>query len=93
MCVSSGGIIKKTNLKFYKGFRIKLANKIKQNTNIVVRTSGLIHDLDFANKVIKKNKCDLIAVGRKFILDPNWIQRIKKTSIKSIPSQYLRGLI
>ena len=93
VCVSSGGIIKKTNLKFYKGFRIKLANKIKQNTNIVVRTSGLIHDLGFANKVIKKNKCDLIAVGRKFILDPNWIQRIKKESIKSIPPQYLRGLI
>ena len=72
---------------------LKNANKIKQNTNIVVRTSGLIHDLGFANKVIKKNKCDLIAVGRKFILDPNLIQRIKKESIKSIPPQYLRGLI
>ena len=30
ICVSSGGIIPKTNMKFYSGYRLKIASKIKK---------------------------------------------------------------
>ena len=91
LCVSSGGIITKTNLKFSKGFRVKIAKKIKSNIKLKIRTSGLIDNFKIASKIIRNNECDLIAIGRKFLLDPNWIQKTKKYPKDMLPPQYLRG--
>ena len=92
VCVSSGGIKSKTKLKLYKGFRVNLAEKIKKNSNIRVRTSGLINDLNFIEKIIIHRKCDFVAVARKFLLDPNWLQKSKRHYKFKIPKQYNRGI-
>ena len=93
LCISSGGIITKTKMKFSKGFRLEMSKKIKLNTNIKIRTSGQINEIKFANKIIKNNKCDFVAVGRKFLLDPNWLQKSKNISTDTISPQYRRGLV
>ena len=92
VCVSSGGILPITNLKFYKGFRAPISKLIKKNTSIITRTSGLITDINQANKLLKNKSTDLIAMGRTFISDPMWIYKAAKKdkNNKIIPSQYLR---
>ena len=92
VCVSSGGILTKTNLKFYKGFRLNFASQIKKHSKIKVRTSGHLEDLLYAEKAIKKNKIDLIAVGRNFIKDPYFILKYSKLRNKKniINNPYLR---
>jgi 2,4-dienoyl-CoA reductase-like NADH-dependent reductase (Old Yellow Enzyme family) len=92
LCISSGGILTKTDLKFFKGFRLKLAFQIKQKTKMTIRTSGQLEDLSFAENAIKQNKTDLIAVGRNFIKDPSFLFKYSKKKNKKnfIDRPYLR---
>ena len=92
ICVSSGGILTKTKLKFFKGFRINIASRIKKKINIPVRTSGNLENLNFADKAIKQKKIDLIAIGRNFIKDPSFIYNFskKKNNKRIIAKPYLR---
>jgi 2,4-dienoyl-CoA reductase-like NADH-dependent reductase (Old Yellow Enzyme family) len=93
ICVSSGGIIPKTNMKFGMGFRMRISKKIKENTSMKVRTSGMLNKIDLINRGIKEKKIDFVAVGRLFLKNPRWIYEnlniIKYKNI--IPPQYLRG--
>lgn len=93
VCVSSGGILTKTNLKFKKGFRTNLSKEIKKKTSVITQVTGLITDLKQANKIILDKKADLIAIGRIFLKDPMWIYKAAKKSNRDnlIPPQYQRG--
>ena len=92
VCVSSGGIVPKTNLIFKPGYQVNLAKIIKKQTGMVTRTTGMIEDLKHANKILDKNSADLINFGRKFINSPTWLIKdtiyLKKKI--SIPNQYKR---
>lgn len=93
VCISSGGIKTKTNMKFKSGFRVNIAKKIKDKVGILVRSSGGLSDLNYANKILKKKKLDFIAIGREFIKNPMVIyQYIKKNNLNEeyIPKQYKR---
>ncbi len=93
VCVSSGGIVPKTNLVFKKGYNVKFAIKIKKETGIVTRVGGIINDFKYANSLIKQKKVDFIANARKFINDPNWLLKEyakKKKNKKFILNQYKR---
>ena len=92
VCVSSGGILTKTKLRFYKGFRLKFASQIKKNSKILVRTSGQMGDLSFAESAIKKKEVDFVAVGRNFIKEPSFIFKYSKfkKEKKILNNQYLR---
>ena len=78
VCVSSGGILTKTNLKFRPGFRVEICKKIKQNAKIITRVSGLITTPEQANKILKKKSADLVALGRIFLSDPMWVYKAAK---------------
>lgn len=92
VCVSSGGILPKTNLRFKKAFRRTISKKIKKNTNIKVRTSGMINDANIIENMLKDKSVDFVAVGRKFISDSNWILKLAKTKNLDdyIDNQYKR---
>lgn len=92
VCVSSGGIIAKTNIKFKKGYQVHLAEIIKKKINIITRVAGMINNYQLAKSLIENNKVDLVAIGREFIKNPTWlIHKIKKNKKKFfIPNQYLR---
>ena len=89
LCISSGGILTKTNLKFYNGFRVKYAYAIKKNVKIPVRCSGMLSDLNFTNKLIINKKIDCVAIARAFLGNPFWLRETKKVKI---PPQYSRGI-
>tara|TARA_B100001123_G_scaffold409034_1_gene502797 strand:- start:1145 stop:2203 length:1059 start_codon:yes stop_codon:yes gene_type:complete len=92
ICVSSGGILPKTNLKLKKGYNVDLAKIIKNKTNIIVRTSGNINDINYSNHIIKKKFTDLVCMGRKLVSEPTYlINYLKKNEKKNIiPNQYKR---
>jgi len=94
ICVSSGGILPKTNMKFRKGFRVNMSKKIKKETSIITGVTGLITNLNQANKIIRGKSADLIVMGRTFLKDPMWVYKAAKKSNKNeiIPPQYIRGI-
>ena len=73
ICVSSGGVVPKTKIKFKKGYQVHLAQEIKNKVGIKVKTTGNITDLKHAEKIIKTGKADLVSFGRKFINSPTWL--------------------
>jgi 2,4-dienoyl-CoA reductase-like NADH-dependent reductase (Old Yellow Enzyme family) len=93
ICVSSGGIISKTNLKNnLEGFRVKIANKIKKNVKIKIRTSGNLSNLHFLNKAFKKKLIDFAAIGRPFLNNPRWLLNyLAKNKNHDFPHQWVRG--
>ena len=88
ICVSSGGIYPKTNLKIKKGYNVDLSTKIKKYTNLNIRVSGKIENIKYANNLVKNKSADLVALGRILISKPNIILSSKKDYI---PKQYLRA--
>ena len=92
VCVTSGGILPKTNLKYKPGYQVFLAKKIKAKTKILVRTTGMIKNLNHGENILKNKSADLISFGRKFINSPTWlIKELKKRKKKvMIPNQYKR---
>ncbi len=92
ICVSSGGILPKTNLKQKKGYNIDVAKILKKKTKMIVRTSGNIKDINYATFLIRKKFVDLICMGRKFISDPTYLINYTKVKEKKIiiPNQYKR---
>ena len=47
--------------------------------------------IELADRILRTNKCDFVAIGRKFLLDPNWLQKSNMRNKFFIPSQYNRG--
>lgn len=90
VCVSSGGIINKTDLVLKEGYQVHLAKKIKKETKIITRAGGMISNFNYAKKLIEKKSVDLINVARRFINEPRWLLKIDKKS--KIPNQYKRCL-
>jgi 2,4-dienoyl-CoA reductase-like NADH-dependent reductase (Old Yellow Enzyme family) len=90
ICVSSGGIIPKTQMKFKDAFRSSMSKEIKRNISIPVRSSGIFNNLSLVNKLIKNKFIDFVAIGRPLLKNPRWIYEITKNK-QYIPSQYLRG--
>jgi len=93
ICVSSGGILPKTNMKFKMGFRMNISKTIKKHTSLKIRTSGMLNKIDLIKKGLRNKNFDFVAIGRPFLKNPNWIfENVKKTEYKAIvPKQYLRG--
>lgn len=92
VCVSSGGVVPKTKIKFKKGYQVHLAQEIKNKVGIKVKTTGNITDLKHAEKIIKTGKADLVSFGRKFINSPTWLIKqllYYKKKVK-LPNQYKR---
>ena len=94
-CITSGGIIPKTDLKFSKGYQVHLADIVKNKTGIITRTAGRIKSLNHATEILENERADLVAFGRKFIRQPNWLLReiIKTKKNVKIPDQYSRCFI
>ena len=92
ICVSSGGILPKTNLKQKKGYNVDIAKILKKKTKMKIRTSGNIKDINYANHLIKKKYIDLVCMGRKLISTPNYLINYMRLNEKKkiIPNQYKR---
>ncbi|MDC3355484.1 hypothetical protein OAV82_02610 [Candidatus Pelagibacter sp.] len=90
--VSSGGILPFTKMKQYEAFRVKMAEKIKNKSQMITTTSGMITKHKISEDIIKNKKIDFITIARIIIKNPRWIlQFAKKNKVKDyIPNQYKR---
>jgi len=94
LCISSGGITTKTEMKQKKGFRLDLCAQIKKKLKIPIGTTGLLDDDKILNRALIDKKIDFAAIGRRFLSDPMWIYKIcLKKNQDIVPKQYLRGFI
>jgi len=94
VCISSGGILTKTKLKFKKFFRINFARHIKKKTKLKVGITGITSDFKLADNFLKKKIIDNIYVGRPFLANPFFLQSdkyLKKRGFKQTIKQYNRG--
>jgi len=92
--VTSGGILPKTKMKQYEGFRTKIAANIKAKSKIITTTTGMLTQHGFVSNLINNKKLDFITVARIIIRRPTWIYELaKKNKFKNlIPKQYQRIL-
>lgn len=88
VCISSGGILPKTNLTNIENYNTDLSKIIKKKTNLKIRVSGKIKNIKNAKKLLNNKAADIIAFGRPFLKNPNFIYKNNKTII---PKQYLRA--
>lgn len=61
-----------------------LAAVIKKNVNIPVITAGRVITPEIAESVLSEGKADLVAIGRGFIADPNFIKKAEQGKSNSI---------
>ena len=84
----SGGLIRSRppNLTG-QGYFVPLAEKIKKTINIPVIGVGGIRDPKYADKIIREERVDFIAVGRAMLNDPRWAQK----AIRELRDKTKRG--
>jgi 2,4-dienoyl-CoA reductase-like NADH-dependent reductase (Old Yellow Enzyme family) len=92
VCVSSGGILSKTNIIFKPKYQVHLAKEIKKRTGIITRTTGMITKFEEAKKIINDGSADIVNMARKFIKSPTWLVNVMKNKNKKklIPNPYKR---
>jgi NADPH2 dehydrogenase len=61
-----------------QGYFLPLAEKIKQAVEVPVIGVGGIKDPEFADEAIRRNRVDLVAVGRALLTDPAWALKAAK---------------
>lgn len=72
VCISSGGLVPGAAIKVGPGYQVPLAAAVKSETNLIVRTVGLISDARQANGILAAGHADVVALARAFLDDPRW---------------------
>lgn len=68
--VSSGGLVD-ADIKVYPGYQVKFSEIIRRKCNIPTIAVGLLENYDLANYLVEDEKCDLVAIGRGLLRNPN----------------------
>jgi 2,4-dienoyl-CoA reductase-like NADH-dependent reductase (Old Yellow Enzyme family)/thioredoxin reductase len=72
------------SMMFEQGWRVYLAEAIKEVVNIPVITVGVIREPEFAEKVLADGRADFIAMGRSHLADPEWAKKAMEGREKEI---------
>lgn len=88
--VSSGGVVSDAKINVYPGYQVEFSKIIKEKCNVKTIAVGLINNKEEAEKIIENNEADLIALGRAFLRDPQWVLN-ESLDKKFIPTQLSRG--
>jgi NADPH-dependent 2,4-dienoyl-CoA reductase/sulfur reductase-like enzyme len=62
-------------ITFQQGWRVYLSEAVKKHVKIPVISVGVIREPDFAERIIKEEKTDFVAIGRGLIADPQWCNK------------------
>jgi len=72
---SSGGLLGSATaarIKRGPGFQVPFAERVKKETSLKTMAVGLILDGKQAEQILLDEQCDLIAIGRQSLYNPNW---------------------
>ena len=91
--VSSGGVRADIRNPTGAGFNVPLAERIKREVPIKVRTVGLITTPEQAEDIVATGKADMVALGRAFLDQPHWGWTAARSLGAAVPypPQYLRA--
>ena len=92
VCVSSGGNTPSPKIPVKEHYQVHLSKHIKQNSDILTRTVGMITDPIKANEILENDESDMIAMARAFLSNPRWVwdaADILGAEIET-PNQYAR---
>ena len=95
VCISSGGIQRKTSRKFKPFFRSKFSKQIKEETKLIVGITGQTENFQKASKLLKKKYFDIVFIGKPFLKNPFFLfhdKYIKSKMFNKIPKQYQRSI-
>jgi len=74
---SSGGLFGSATAARIKrtwGFQVPFAERVRREAAIMSMAVGLIVDPQFAEKILKEGRADLVAIGREALVNPCWPQ-------------------
>ncbi len=91
--VSTGGLVDYQKIEVFTGYQVPFAQKIKQETDLIVGTVGLLSRPSDLENIIQQQKADFISIGREFLRNPYFVlQAAKELGIDiSWPNQYERS--
>ena len=94
VCVSSGGNTPNPKIPLRPHYQVHLAKRIKKDTEMVVRTVGMIKDPFEANNIVINKDADMVAMARAFLSNPRWVWDAAKILNHDIevPPQYARRI-
>ena len=92
LCVSSGGNTPNPKIPIGPHYQVHLAKMMKENTDMVIRTVGMITDPIKANGILQEQDADMIAIARAFLSNPRWVWEAARSLQYdiSVPPQYAR---
>ena len=61
-----------------EGWKTHIAQVVKRHVSVPVAASGNIRHVDYAHQLIKDNRCDIIAMGRTLLADPEWVKKVQE---------------
>jgi 2,4-dienoyl-CoA reductase-like NADH-dependent reductase (Old Yellow Enzyme family) len=73
----SPGAITQATAEYEPGFNVGLAKKIKEVVSVPVIAVGRFSDPALADEVIGRGDADLVAFGRQFLADPDFLIKTK----------------
>jgi len=71
----SGGLGGYRPEKAGKGYFVDLAAKLKSAVTIPVLVTGGISEPDYADRIIRSGKADLVGIGHALLADPSWARK------------------
>ncbi len=91
--ISSGNITTESRWPTDPGFNVPVAERVRKETGIAVRTVGMIVSAKQAEAVIAEGKADMVALARGFLDDPHWGWHAAQTLGAEVarPVQYARS--
>jgi NADPH2 dehydrogenase len=91
--VSSGGIRADTRNPTTPGYNAPLAQRIRRESGLIVRTVGLITTPEQAEAIVSDGQADCVALGRAMLDDPHWGWHAARALGAEVtrPRQYLRA--
>lgn len=93
VCVSSAGIVPRTNLVAGPGYQVPFAARVRRDAGILTQAVGLITEPEQAEAILAAGAADMVALARSFLDDPRWPWRAaRKLGVApNCPPQYLRS--
>jgi len=65
-------------VEYDQGFKVGLARKVKEVTNVPVIAVGRFTDPYYMDKVIERGDADFVAVGRQHLADPDFLKNARE---------------
>ncbi len=69
---------------YKEGWRVYLAAEVKKELNIPVIGGGMLSNPAFCNQLVKSKQTDFVFLGRTFIADGEWANKVREERLEDI---------